>query len=117
MTDDNEQSGLVSVAGHSRFTEQVAGWVREALRHSAMGERISWDVALQLMPTPQGALPVVLIYATTPSPVLGDLLGELSMIEPARCTQPQVDRVVGDAVGKLMASRRKASSAMNGSGS
>lgn len=96
---------LVGSVGHERLTGTAASYVSLALRHCAAGERITWDVAFQLVPTPTGPRPMVLIYLHTASAILGELCGEVVLIEPQQLNESNVERNVGAAVERIRQAR------------
>jgi hypothetical protein len=102
---------MAGTAGHTRLTIEVGSHVATARRACALGERITWDVALQLMPGPQGPRPMVLVYLSTPSAVLGEVLGEMVMVEPRNLTQANTERQVAAAVDRIRQARADAARA------
>jgi hypothetical protein len=100
-----ELSPSVGCVGHSRFTTTAAVQVQAALRICAQGERISWDVALQLVPTPSGPRPMLLIYLAAPSAILGELCGEVVLIEPQNVNDFNIETNVRGAVERIRQAR------------
>ena len=98
---------MAGTAGHTRLTIEVGSHVATALRGCALGERITWDVALQLVPGPQGPRPMVLVYLSTPSAVLGEVV----MVEPRNLTQANTERQVAAAVDRIRQARADAAEA------
>lgn len=105
-----ERFGLVGTVGHSRLTSEAATQVQMALRQCAGGDRVTWDVALQLVPTPQGPRPMVLIYLTTPSAILGELCGEIVLMEPQHLNAVNVEQNVRAAVERVRTARSESAS-------
>jgi hypothetical protein len=95
----------VGCIGHARLCTTVGVQVQSVLRGCALGERVSWDVALQLVPTPQGPRPMVMIYLTMPSAVLGELCGEVVLLEPQHLSDANVERNVRGAVERVREAR------------
>ena len=97
---EEEPSRLAGTAGHSRFSALAAStW--------ALGERVSWDVAVQLVPTPQGPRPMLLVYLATPSALVGQLVGEPVLVEPQNVTWTHLNGKVRAAVERLRQGRSR----------
>lgn len=105
--------GLAGTAGHQRLTMGASMDVAAALREHANGERVTWDVALQLVPTPQGPRPMLMIYLHIAAAVLGELCAEIVIIEPRYVTSENISRNVRATMERLR-SARSASTAANG---
>ncbi|GJF04945.1 hypothetical protein [Pseudonocardia sp. D17] len=90
---------------HPRLLDAARLFVVTALTRWARGERVTWDIALDLAPTASGPAPVVVVYLHMPSAVLGDVVGELILLQPTEVTGPNVDNLVGQAVEKMRRSR------------
>lgn len=102
---------MVGAAGHARLSTMVAGYVAAALRTYALGDRVTWDAAVQIIPTPAGPRPMVLVYLSTPSAVLGELCGEIVLIEPQHVSADNVERNVSAAVERMRDARAAAAGA------
>jgi hypothetical protein len=76
----------------------LAGHVAAALRAHGLGDRITWDVTLQLVPTPAGPRPMAAVYIHTFSAVLGELCGEVVLIEPQHLSAENIERNVRAAL-------------------
>lgn len=63
------------------LSEKVANLVTDVLLSVAGTDRLGWDIALQLMPTPQGPQPAFLVLLQTPSPVLGSNLNHMVFLD------------------------------------
>jgi hypothetical protein len=98
---------------HTHVTSAIAGWLVDALRQHAMGERISWDIGFMLMPTPEGPAPVFVIYLQMPSPLVGQLLVEMAVMDPRAVNESNVRQQTADAVGRLVRSRSQAVAGLN----
>lgn len=90
---------------HTRLTDAARLFTVTALTRWARGERVTWDVALDLAPTPTGPAPVVVVYLHMPSAVLGEVVGELVLLQPNEVTSQNVDSLVGQAVERMRAGR------------
>lgn len=99
-----------TTAGHERLTDTVNQHIANTLRTVALGERITWEAAFQLFPGPQGPQPVVAIYLQTPSPLIGQALIEVVLVEAPRASQETVAAGVTEAVGRMFAARAQATS-------
>lgn len=109
-----DQQPPAQLPEHQRLSEVAAVHVVGALAKHARGERLTWDVALDLMPTPTGPSPVVVLYLTLPNPLLGaGLFGELVIVEPKNVTLDGIDREVGAAVERLRRQRSASLAATN----
>lgn len=98
---------------HVNVTAELRTWIPPLLREYAMGERIQWDAAFQLAPTANGPTPVWVLYFAMPSPLVGQLLVEMVLVEP-RALVPQNVRVqIKGAVDRLCRSRASAVSPLN----
>lgn len=95
---------------HDRLTDTVNQHVANTLRTVALGERITWEAAFQLFPGPQGPQPVVAIYLQTPSPLIGQALIEVVLIEAPRVSGEAVAAGVTEAVGRMFAARAQSTS-------
>lgn len=93
---------------HDRLTDTITGHVATALRTCALGERVTFDAALQLVQGPQGPAPVVAIYLQVPSPLLGQCLLEVVLIEAPQANQNSITQAVTEAVGRLFTARAQA---------
>lgn len=63
------------------LSERVANLVTDTLLSAAGTEWFGWDIALQLMPTPQGPQPAFLVLLQMPSPVLGQNLNHMVFLD------------------------------------
>lgn len=97
--------GFAGTAGHHRMTMGAALDVAAALRECASGERVTWDVGLQLVPTPQGPRPMVMIYLQIPAAVIGELCAEIVMIEPKHVNPGNITRNMRGAMERLRQAR------------
>lgn len=107
--------GLAGTAGHHRLTMGAGMDVASALRECASGERVMWDVMLQLVPTPEGPRPMLMIYMHIPAAVLGELCAEMVLIEPRFVTADNIGRNVRATMERLRKART-ASMSQNGAG-
>lgn len=99
----------------TRIGEELAGWVRDACTGP---DQISWDIALALIPTEQGPQPGYLLILRIPSPVLGQFLGHIVLIDLGSLTEPVVGHNVRQALEQLRRQRSDLLAApMNGAGS
>lgn len=103
-------AAAAAFAAHTRLSTMVAGHVAASLRLHAPQDRVTWEVGIQLVPTPVGPRPMVLVYLTTPSAVLGELIGEVVLLEPQQLAPANVDRNVAGAVERMREQRSKAAS-------
>lgn len=87
---------------HGRLTDAARLFVVTALTRRARGERVTWDVTLDLAPTPNGASPLVVVYLHIPSAVLGEVVGELILLQPTEVTGELVDALVGQALERML---------------
>lgn len=91
---------------HSRLSTLVGLWMESALRlYSALDEKITWDAGVQIAPSPNGPAPVVVLYLTVPSPILGEIIGELVMIDPQRLSEELVRLNVSGALDRMRKAR------------
>lgn len=63
------------------LSEKVANLVCDYMLGAAGVDRLGWDIALQLMPTPQGPQPAFLVLLQMPSPVLGQNLNHMVFLD------------------------------------
>lgn len=97
-----------AVTVHDRLTDTVTQHIAAALRTCAFGERVTWETGLQLVQGPQGPAPVVAIYLQVPSPLLGQCLCEVVLIEAPQANEATITQTVTEAVGRLFAARAQA---------
>lgn len=102
---------LPALPEHALLSDLARGHVVAALVRHARGERLTWDVALTVVASPQGPQPLVLVYLHMPSAVLGEVVGELVFVPPAEITATNVDHLVGQAIGRMRATRSGTASA------
>lgn len=81
-----------------RISEDFARWAEEALEACAPGEKVKWDVTFQVMQTPNGSAPVMVLLLQIPSPVLGQKMNHLVILGVDDVNEP----VVGDSVRSAM---------------
>jgi hypothetical protein len=98
---------------HVNVTAELRGWVVPLLAEYAMGERIQWDAAFQLAPTASGPTPLWVLYFAMPSPLVGQLLVEMVLIEPRAVTPENVRVQIKGAVDRLHKSRQASVSTLN----
>ena len=98
-------AGFDPLPEHAQLTEGARVHVIAALTRWARGERVTWDVALDLAPTPTGPAPVVVVYLHMPSAVLGEVVGELVLLQPNEITGQNVDTLLGQAIERMRAAR------------
>lgn len=97
----------------ARIGDQLAAWVQTA----CAGADVSWEIGLDLIPTPQGAAPGFVALLCMPSPVLGrPPLTHVLLIDLNSLAEPVVARHVGEALEQLGQQRADLLAApMNGS--
>lgn len=81
----------------ARIGDQLAAWVQTA----CAGADVSWEIGLDLIPTPQGAAPGFLLLLRMPSPVLGHVLTHVLLVDLNSLAEPVVARHVSDALEQL----------------
>jgi hypothetical protein len=114
MTNIPDLSSFAQGRPAPRISDELAGWVRLAL---AGPDQISWDIALDLVPTQQGPAPGFLVLLRMPSPVLGQSLTHLLLVDLGGLTEPSVSHHVRAAVEQLRQQRSALLAApMNGAG-
>lgn len=96
---------VVAPAVHDRLTDTINQHVAATLRTTALGERVTWDAALQLANGPQGPAPIVAIYLQIPSPLIGQCLLELLIIEAPQANEATITQAVTEATARLFAAR------------
>lgn len=85
-----------------RIGDQLAGWIKTALTGP---DQINWEVGLNLIPTQQGAMPGFVVLLCMPSPVLGQTLSHVLLVDLASLAEPVVARHVRDALEQLRQQR------------
>lgn len=98
---------------HVNVTAELREWVVPLLREYAMGERLQWECAFQLVPTASGPQPVWVLYFAMPSPLVGQLLVEMVLVEPRAVTPENVRAQIKGAVDRLHQSRRAVTAPLN----
>lgn len=104
-----------AAAVHDRLTDTANRHVSDTLRTCALAERVTWETALQLANGPQGPAPVLAIYLRIPSPLLGQCLIELVLIEAPQANQVTITQAVAEAIARLFTARAKATAFPSGS--
>lgn len=90
---------------HTRVTNQVAGWVSTSLARQAPLEDVLWDCSLQLVPTPQGPQPVMVVLLQMPAPILGQVMVQLVMVQWTDLSAEHFDTAVTQGVELLRQQR------------
>lgn len=99
---------------HVRITEQVAGWVTVSLARHAWSDKLGWEVSVQLLPTPQGTpQPVIMVVVQMASPIIGQNLVHMIMVQWGDLTAENIDTAVFQGVETLHQQR---STVLNGNG-
>lgn len=98
---------------HVNVVDEVRTWVPPLLREYAMGERLQWDAAFQLVPTASGPQPVWVLYFAMPSPLVGQLLVEMVLVEPRALVPENVRVQIKGAVDRLHQARRATVATLN----
>lgn len=88
--------------GSTRLSDQLSAWVADA---SAGPDQITWDIGLTLIPTQQGPQPGYILLIRMPSPVLGEFLAHIVLVDLGGLTQPVIAHQVADAVERLRGQR------------
>lgn len=94
-----------------RIGEELAGWVAAVL--GTYPDQISWEIALQLLPTPQGMQPGFALLVRMPSPVLGETLAYLVLLDLGAV---QAETTVAHHVRNAVEQLRQQRTALLGSG-
>lgn len=97
MTNIPDLSQLVPTHARPRIGDQLAGWILTA----CTGHDVSWEIGLDLIPTPQGASPGFVVLLRMPSPVLGHTLTHVLLVDLNSLAEPVVARHVHDALEQL----------------
>ena len=92
------------------ITEKLRDQIRAVMeRHNAEGEGIIWEVVMDVAPTPNGPMPVVLLFTSIPSAIIGQTHMRMTQLPFALdddAVDPVVFRVIedlrGDRSGSLM---------------
>lgn len=103
---------------HNRITDTAAMWVRDTLKQCAPTENVDWDIALQLVPTPQGSQLGFVLILRMPSPVLGQVITNMGLIPLDGASVQSIEQCVRGGVESIRAERSKAlgAPATNGTG-
>lgn len=72
------------------LSEKVANLVTDTLLGDVGNDRVGWDIALQLMPTPQGPQPAIMVLLQMSSPVLGQNLNHMVFIDVNDLSSPGI---------------------------
>lgn len=99
---------------HRRLSGDITCWVETALAACAQGERVTWDVALTLVPTPQGPQPGYAFLVQMASPMLGQNFNHFGVFGLDGLGEQSVAGVVREAVEAM---RRQRSQMLTGGGS
>lgn len=91
-----------------RLSERITPWLADAIAVHALGERVTWDVALTVVPTEQGPTPMLMIYLEIPAAVLGEYHSHVSLMPPHGLTQLGIEQTVKAGVGQLLDVRSRA---------
>ena len=98
---------------HARMSDDVVRWVEAALGGCATGERVAWEVALALLPTPQGPQPGFLLLLQMASPVIGQNINHTVACGLDVVNEQAISGVVREGVEAL---RRARSQMLTGGG-
>lgn len=86
----------------NRMSSAVALMVADSLANLAGGDRVRWDVSLQLLPTPQGVpQPVYLVLLQMPAPLLGQNLNHMVFIDVNDLTPVKIAPALKEAMDVL----------------
>lgn len=106
-------NSLSCATSHIRITGQVSGWVSAALARHAPLDSIGWDVALQIVPAQQGPQPAVVVLLQMASPIIGNNIVQMIMVQWGDLTAPNIDTAVSQGVATLHQQR---ATVLNGNG-
>jgi hypothetical protein len=87
------------------LSEHVAGLVCQALRDRAEADTVGWDIGLQLMPTEQGPQPVIVVFLQLASPLLGQKLNHVVLVDVNDIAPPRINQSIVDALAHLRTRR------------
>jgi hypothetical protein len=100
-----------------RITEQVAAIVEDVIDRAAPGQGIAYEVALVLMPGPEGRpQPLLAVVLTIPSPVLGQGLANTMLIPSLAPEAEQLEGALRNAIEGLQQQRSVMLAGSNGHG-
>lgn len=85
-----------------RLSDKLAAWISDA---TAGPDQITWDLGLTLIPTQQGPQPGYILLIRMPSPVLGEFLAHVVLVDLGGLTQPVITHQVRDGVERLRQQR------------
>lgn len=92
-------------AKHVRVTDQVRGWVADALRAVATNQPVTYDVAFMLTPTPNGPAPQVLVFLQIPSMIVGQQHGHVFLLPVEQATEQTVRVTAAEVMDRLFKAR------------
>lgn len=90
------------LAASTRLGDELAAWIAEAI---AGPDQITWDLGLTLIPTQAGPQPGYILLIRMPSPVLGEYLAHVVLVDLGGLTQPVIAHQVRDGVERLRQQR------------
>lgn len=89
----------------------VAEWVAGELAACALGDVVTWETSIGLMPDPNTGqpVPVLIIYTAMPSlAVLGQVQADVNITALQEVNEPRVRTAVRSAVARIREARRTA---------
>lgn len=102
----------------TRITDEVAGWINEALDTRPDERGTKFDVSLTVMPGPGGQpMPAFVVTIVVKHNVLGQTLTGQAAIPTITPTQEQVQGLVNQTLNELQQARSKDTADFNGQGS
>ena len=102
----------------TRITDEIAGWVGEALDARTDEPNSRYDVDMVPLPTgPQQTMPGTVITISIKHIVLGQMLTGQAAMPTIAPTREQVEQVVNQTVNQLQEARSKDAAQANGHGS
>lgn len=103
MTNLPDLSTFRPAGASVRLSDELTTWIADA---STGPDQITWDLSLSLIPTQQGAMqPGYILLIRMPSPVLGEFLAHIVLVDLGGLTQPVITHQVRDAVERLRQQR------------
>lgn len=101
----------------SRITETVAEIVADVIDRAAPGQGLDYEVALTLVPGPQGQpQPLLVIVLTIPSPILNQGLASTLLVQSLAPEAEQIESTVRTAIEGLQQQRTAMLAGSNGHG-
>ena len=100
-----------------RLTDVVRPWIETAMTKHSLGAPGRWETAFAVAPSPQGPVPMLVLYMEIPSYAnIGQVTGQVSQMPAAGVTEEAMATVIGKSLDELYKRRNAELATTNGHG-